>query len=84
MIKIRYFASLREALGTDGEEMVLPGNVLDMASLAEHLRGRGGVWQQAFAADRTLMMAVNQEAARAKSPVADGDELAFFPPVTGG
>ena len=84
MIHIRYFASLREELGTDGEEMTLPGDVTDMAALARHLRGRGGVWQQAFAADRTLMMAVNQEAARADSQVKDGDELAFFPPVTGG
>ncbi|MES9902271.1 MAG: MoaD/ThiS family protein, partial [Sedimenticola sp.] len=48
------------------------------------LQARGGIWQETFGADQTVMMAVNQEMADATIAVADGDEVAFFPPVTGG
>jgi len=84
MIQLRYFASLREQLGADAERIALPEDVRDLAALSVHLQARGGVWAQAFAADRTLMMACNQEVANASSPLSDGDEVAFFPPVTGG
>ena len=84
MIQLRYFASLREQLGTDAEQIELPGGVADLAGLAAHLQARGGTWGEAFDTGRTLMMAVNQEAANSESAVKDGDEVAFFPPVTGG
>ena len=84
MIQLRYFASLREQLGTDAEQIELPGGIADLAGLAAHLQARGGIWGEAFDSGRTLMMAVNQEAANVESPVSDGDEVAFFPPVTGG
>ena len=84
MIQVRYFASLREQLGTDAEQIELPEGVEDLSGLATHLKDRGGVWAAAFDPQRTLMMARNQEAANPATAVADGDEVAFFPPVTGG
>ncbi len=84
MIQLRYFASLREQLGTDAEQIDLPAEVADLAGLAAYLQARGGIWGEAFDSGRTLMMAVNQEAASAQSTFKDGDEIAFFPPVTGG
>jgi molybdopterin synthase sulfur carrier subunit len=84
MIHILYFASLREQLDCPGETLDLPAGVTDLAALAAHLATRGGVWAGAFAGGRPLLMARNQEAARPDTPLADGDELAFFPPVTGG
>jgi len=84
MIKILYFASLREQLDTASEELDLPGGVDDLAGLADHLSRRGGAWGSAFDGSRTVMMALNQEAARADAPLRDGDEVAFYPPVTGG
>ncbi len=82
MIRVLYFARLREQLGTSGED--LPATAATVADLTAALRGRGGVWADAFALDQTVMAAVNQELARPETPVADGDEVAFFPPVTGG
>ena len=82
MIRVLYFARLREQLGTAGED--LPATVATLGDLAAALRGRGGAWAEAFAPDQTVMVAVNQELARPETPVADGDEVAFFPPVTGG
>ena len=84
MIKVLYFASLRERLGQSSEDLDLPEGVTHLGGLSAHLAARGGAWEQALGGSETLMMAVNQEAARADSQVKDGDELAFFPPVTGG
>ena len=84
MIKVLYFASLRDTLGTDGEELVLPDGISDMAGLRAVLGRRGGVWSEAFASGDSVMMAVNQEAANPQTPLGDGDEVAFYPPVTGG
>jgi molybdopterin synthase sulfur carrier subunit len=84
MIEVRYFASLREDLGSAGERLELPPGSEDLGALAAHLAQRGGAWEAAFGGRRTLMMARNQEAAQPDTPLADGDEVAFFPPVTGG
>jgi len=84
MIKILYFASLREQLGTGAEELELPPEVNDLESLAGYLAGRGGRWGEVFDGDQTVMMALNQEASKGDAPVREGDEVAFFPPVTGG
>ncbi len=83
MIKILYFAGLREALGISGEELALPPGVNDVALLRAHLAERGEAWS-ALAATRNLRTAVNQRLAGAAATLADGDEVAFFPPVTGG
>lgn len=83
MVKILYFAALREKLGTSGESLELPAGVADVGGLLAALAARGGEWAS-LAAVRNLKSAVNQEMARSHTPVKDGDEVAFFPPVTGG
>jgi len=83
MIQLRYFASLRETLGVGDEQLELPEGVSDVASLVRWLQSRGKVWDAALS-DRRLHVAVNQEIVRADTPVSDGDEVAWFPPVTGG
>ena len=83
MIKVLYFASLRERLDTVTEELA-DEQLTDVGDVLAHLRGREGVWQELFAENQTVMMAVNQEIADASTPVKSGDEVAFFPPVTGG
>ena len=84
MVKLLFFAGLREALGVSSESLALPAGVASVATLREHLRLRGGAWAEQFAAPRNLRAAVNQDMAGPDVPVADGDEVAFFPPVTGG
>jgi sulfur-carrier protein len=83
-VKILYFAKLREDLGCGAEEFALPEGVTTVASLRAHLVARGGQWAQSLAAGKALRVAVNQELADAATPVRAGDEVAFFPPVTGG
>lgn len=84
MITVLYFARLREALGKGSEEMPLPAGVRDLEGLRALLVGRGGAWEQELASSKPVRAAVNQEMVRGNAPVSDGDEIAFFPPVTGG
>jgi molybdopterin synthase sulfur carrier subunit len=83
MIRLRYFASLRETLGIADEQLELPAGIGDVAALTRWLRERGGEWNDALA-DRRLHVAVNQVIAGPDAVIADGDEIAWFPPVTGG
>lgn len=83
MIKLLYFASLRENLGIPGESLALPTGASTVGELRAHLAARGDAWQ-VFATSKSLRAAVNQKMVGAEAPVADGDEVAFFPPVTGG
>lgn len=83
-VTVLYFARLREALGTAQEKLTLPIDVTSMAGLLDHLRARGGEWQIALAATRLFRVAVNQDMADIDTPLKDGDEVAIFPPVTGG
>lgn len=83
MVKVLFFAGLREAVGTSAEELALPAGVATVAGLRDHLAGRGEPWA-ALARMRNLRAAVNQAMAGPEAAVADGDEVAFFPPVTGG
>jgi molybdopterin synthase sulfur carrier subunit len=62
----------------------LPAGVATLAGLRSHLAARGGAWQNALAEPRLLRMALNQEMAQAAAAIRHGDEVAFFPPVTGG
>ena len=83
MIRVLYFASFRERLHTDSEEVEAEG-IANLSFLLGLLRQREGVWRELFAEDQIVMMAVNQEMGDPHTPVKEGDEVAFFPPVTGG
>lgn len=84
MIKILYFARLREQLGTAGEKIPPGAGTETVADIAALLRRRGGAWSEVLGKGETIMAAVNQEMARPETRIKDGDEVAFFPPVTGG
>jgi molybdopterin synthase sulfur carrier subunit len=84
MVTILYFARLREALGKSSEELDLPEQVSSLGALRATLIGRGDAWAHELAEARPVRAAVNQEMAAGDTPVRDGDEIAFFPPVTGG
>jgi len=83
-VRVLYFAALREQLGTPGEEVEVPAGVATVAALRSHLRSRGGAWQLALADGKLIRMAVNQDMVQPTAAVKAGDEVAFFPPVTGG
>ena len=83
-VKILYFASVREKLGREAEEIELPAGVATVAALRGHLRSRGGAYESAFAEKALLRAAVNQDMVQPAAAVKAGDEVAFFPPVTGG
>lgn len=84
MIEILYFARLRERLGRAGERIALPTGVATAGDLVTHLQCRGGPWAISLGAGETVLIAINQEMARPETPLKDGDEVALFPPVTGG
>ena len=84
MLTILYFARLREVLGVSTEQVDLPQDARDIASLTQWLRTRGGAWDAELAPSKVFRVAVNQVISDAQTPLADGDEIAFFPPVTGG
>ena len=84
MITLVYLARLREALGAAAEKVELPGDVGTVAALLAWLRARGGAWASELAPGRAVRVAVNYDMARADTPVNPGDEVALFPPVTGG
>jgi len=79
-VKILYFAGLREALGAGGESLELPAGIATVGALRDLLAAR----HAALLTTKNLRAAVNQRMAGMDAPVADGDEVAFFPPVTGG
>jgi len=83
MIQLRYFASLRERLGISDETVSLPDNVDTVAGLQRWLQDRGEPWSGALA-DNRLLVAVNHEVVKRATGVRDGDEIAWYPPVTGG
>jgi molybdopterin converting factor subunit 1 len=81
-VKVLYFAWVRQKTGTSGETVEAP--VATVRALAEHLGRRGGGHAEAFADLARLRAAVNQEHVGFDAPVGPDDEVAFFPPVTGG
>lgn len=83
-VTILYFASLREALGIDRETVELPVQVQTAAQLREWLIGRGASWATQFAPGRAVRVAIARQMAQPQTPLTDGAEVAFFPPVTGG
>lgn len=82
MIKLLFFAELRELLACHQLELPLP-EPLTVAALKAQLARRGDLWQRMFA-ERQVLCAVNQIICEDAQSVRAGDEVAFFPPVTGG
>lgn len=82
MIRVQYFARYREALGLDGEQLAWDPVFARLDDLRQHLAARGGVW--AVLDEQNLMCARNQELCSLDEALAEGDEVAFFPTVTGG
>ncbi|QWD64488.1 molybdopterin converting factor subunit 1 [Polynucleobacter sp. MWH-UH2A] len=83
-LELRFFASLREALGSSQEVIEVPEAVKTLSQLRTHLIARGGVWAEALAEGKALRCALNQTMVDANTALIDGAEVAFFPPVTGG
>lgn len=81
-LQVRYFASIREALGLSSE--AVESHACDVAGLLNELRARAGAYAQVLAEGRPVRVAVNQVMATPSTPLAAGDEVGFFPPVTGG
>ncbi len=84
MIEVLYFARLRERLGCEREKLDYCPALATVQQLATVLRERGGTWASELALGKALRVAVNQRMATPDTAIADGDEVAFFPPVTGG
>ncbi len=80
-VKVLYFAGLKEALGMAGESVELPAGVATVGALRDWLVAQG---REKLASAKNLRCAVNQDMAGLDAPVREGDEIAFFPPVTGG
>ncbi len=83
-VKVLFFAALREQVGTSSEEIELPREVTTVAGLRSYLTQRGDSWKSALAEGKLIRMAVNQDMAKPSAAIKAGDEVAFFPPVTGG
>ena len=83
-MKLLYFAWLRARIGQAGEELALPAEVRDVAGLLLWLQGRGGGYAEALRDLSVIRVAVNQDYVGCDHPIRDGDEVALFPPVTGG
>mgnify|MGYP005643446905 FL=1 len=83
-LTIRYFAWMREHTGTDLETVCLPDNVSSVGDLVQHLVTMSDGHEQALKNMRAVRVAVNRTYGDLDTPVAGGDEVAFFPPVTGG
>jgi sulfur-carrier protein len=84
-VKLVYLARLREAFGRPGESLRIgSAREYTVADILARLRERGDTWSSELAAGRAFRVAVNHSVATPATPVRDGDEVALFPPVTGG
>jgi sulfur-carrier protein len=83
-VTLKFFASVREAVGTSTEVLELPEGGQTVAGIRALLVARGGAWAQALGEGRALRMACNQVMCQPETVVQAGAEVAFFPPVTGG
>ncbi|WP_135468133.1 molybdopterin converting factor subunit 1 [Crenalkalicoccus roseus] len=83
-MRVLYFSWVRQKVGVAEEEVAPPPEVTDVAGLMRWLAGRSPGHAAAFAEARAIRAAVNQDFATPDRHVGPGDEVAFFPPVTGG
>lgn len=81
-LTVKYFASIREAIGRGGEALDTPAATL--AQLRDELVARGGAYAQSLARGKSVRVALNQVMSQEAAPLSEGCEVAFFPPVTGG
>ncbi|HPR45404.1 MAG: molybdopterin converting factor subunit 1 [Burkholderiaceae bacterium] len=81
-VTVRYFASIREALGTGSEAVAT--QAANVGGLRDELIARGGAYAEALARGKAVRLALNQAMCEEAAALKDGDEVAFFPPVTGG
>ena len=79
-----YFAWVRQIIGTGEEQMGLPPGIGDVRGLMAHLKTQGENYARAFADESRIRVAVNQQHVAFDTALSDSDEIAFFPPVTGG
>ncbi len=84
MINIKYFARLCENLGTKGEEIEFGDQSKTVDAVIQILIDRGEPWITEFSAETKVLVAVNYEICQTNTLLKEGDEVAFFPPVTGG
>ncbi|WP_041640716.1 molybdopterin converting factor subunit 1 [Magnetococcus marinus] len=83
MANLLFFASVKDKMGMPATQLALPASVTNVASLMLYLQGLGDPYAHALAGG-DVQVAVNQTHARGEDPVQNGDEIAFFPPVSGG
>jgi molybdopterin synthase sulfur carrier subunit len=84
LITVLYFARLKESLNYSTEEIDLPADVNTIALLKLHLAKRGEAWANLFSGNQTIRAAINHALVENNAAIKNGDEVAFFPPVTGG
>ena len=83
-MKIRYFAWMREHTGVSSEDMRLPDGIKTVGQLADYLKNTSDGHSIALRNMKTVRVAINRQYAQLDSTISDSDEVAFFPPVTGG
>ncbi|MBL6931538.1 MAG: molybdopterin converting factor subunit 1 [Rhodospirillales bacterium] len=83
-MKILYFSWVRDRIGVGSEELNPPESVTNVEGLVDWLKARGEGYQKAFDDVTIIRAAVNQEHVKFNHIVGQNDEIAFFPPVTGG
>lgn len=84
MIKVLYFARLKESLNYSTEDIDLPADITNVVHLKAHLAKRGEAWANLFNGKQSIRAAINHALVDDNAQIKDGDEVAFFPPVTGG
>ncbi len=83
-IKVLYFARIKESVNYSTEDIVLPAEVSTIKTLKSYLAKRGEVWADLFSGKQVVRAAINHDLVDDMMAINDGDEVAFFPPVTGG
>jgi molybdopterin synthase sulfur carrier subunit len=86
-VNLRFFAGIREQLNCAQQSVELPAGIETVGQVRDWLIARGGIWASALAGDKPLRMAYQQVMCEASEPLVDAgqpQEIAFFPPVTGG
>ncbi len=83
-VTVLYFASFRERLNLEKETIDLTDDIKTISNLKQLLAHRQDNWKDIFSADKNALTSINQSMAKDHSLISDQDEIAFFPPVTGG